>query len=144
MNKPTEKQVLISIAGTHSVYGETPERVELKTFGILNPKTSGIDLSYEESELTGMEGTHTTFHIHDKEIALRRTGSVNMEMIFKEGERHNSLYDIGEGALLVQVQAQQVDINLSENGGFFELAYGIDVENEPLGVISYRVDVKTL
>ena len=139
-----EKDVLLSIGGTHAAWGEEPELVELATAGKLITVANGFDVIYEESELTGMEGTTTTFRIRDNQLRLIRTGTINMDLSFEENVRHESLYDIGEGALLVQVSAHKIDIQLTENGGFFDLDYTIDVEGAPLGTIQYHIEVKPL
>lgn len=134
--------VLLSITGTHTTWGEDPELVELTTAGKLSTVANGYDVVYEESELTGMAGTITTFRIRDGELRLIRSGSVTMDLSFEENVRHESLYDIGEGALLVQVTAHKIDVQLQSNGGWFDLAYTIDVEGAPLGTISYHIEVK--
>lgn len=139
-----EKDVLISISGTHTTWGETPETVELKTGGKLILHPNGYDVRYEESELTGMEGTTTTFRIRDGQMALQRVGTVRMDLTFEKGVRHDSLYDIGEGTLLVQILTHDIQIHLDENGGSFDLDYTIDVENTPLGSIAYHIEVQLL
>ena len=139
-----EKDVLLAITGTHTTYGEEPEQVELATAGKLIVCADGFDVVYEESELTGMEGTTTTFRIRGEELRLIRTGTVNMDLSFEENVRHESLYDIGEGALLVQVTAHNVNVQLTEAGGFFDLAYTVEVEGAPLGTISYHIAVKPI
>ena len=65
-----EKDVLLAITGTHTTYGEEPEQVELATAGKLIVCADGFDVVYEESELTGMEGTTTTFRIRGEEALL--------------------------------------------------------------------------
>lgn len=91
------RDVILSISGTHTTYGEEPEQVELKTAGKLCRVEGGFDVHYEESELTGMEGTTTTFRLREGRIALVRTGAVEMALEFTPGGASESLYDIGEG-----------------------------------------------
>ena len=98
----------------------------------------------EESELTGMEGTTTTFRLREGRIALVRTGAVEMALEFTPGGASESLYDIGEGALLVRVATRKLELDLGWDGGAFDLDYAVDVENEPLGTISYHIEVKVL
>ena len=96
------------------------------------------------SELTGMEGTTTTFRLREGRIALVRTGAVEMALEFTPGGASESLYDIGEGALLVRVATRKLELDLGWDGGAFDLDYAVDVENEPLGTISYHIEVKVL
>ena len=127
------RDVILSISGIHTTYGEEPEQVELKTAGKLCRVEGGFDVHYEESELTGMEGTTTTFRLREGRIALIRTGAVEMALEFTPG-----------GALLVRVTTRKLELDLDWDGGAFDLDYAVDVENEPLGTISYHIEVKVL
>ena len=115
------RDVILSISGTHTTYGEEPEQVELKTAGKLCRVEGGFDVHYEESELTGMEGTTTTFRLREGRIALVRTGAVEMALEFTPGGASESLYDIGEGALLVRVATRKLELDLGWDGGAFDL-----------------------
>ena len=139
-----DNNVVLSVRGRQRYADQEPEEIELVTEGVLEQDGTAWKLSYEESELTGMEGTTTTFRIRDNQLRLIRTGTINMDLSFEENVRHESLYDIGEGALLVQVSAHKIDIQLTERGGFFDLDYTIDVEGSPLGTIRYHIEVKPL
>ena len=90
--------------------------------------------------MTGMEGTTTTFRLREGRIALVRTGAVEMDLEFTPGGASESLYDIGE----VRVATRKLELDLGWDGGAFDLDYAVDVENEPLGTISYHIEVKVL
>lgn len=142
MNNDWKKRpVMITISGSQCTPGEKPEVVELTVSGTLEIVNGGYQVTYEESELTGLEGTTTTFHVTEDSLILRRCGSVNSEMVFIEGTPTESLYDMGFGAMLVQVCARKLEIHLDAEGGSFDLRYAIDVEQTPLGVIDYHVTV---
>ena len=89
-----EKPVIISIRGVQSLEPGEEDVMELVTQGVLRQEEGeGFSLSYLESELTGLEGTTTTFRIAPDRITLRREGTLNSEMIFQEGQKHVSLYE---------------------------------------------------
>lgn len=89
-----ENNVIISIKGKQSYEDMEDETIELVTEGRLDPDgTEGYTLSYQESELTGLEGTLTTLQIEPERITLLRIGEVNSQMVFEQGRRHLSLYD---------------------------------------------------
>ena len=69
-----------------------PDATELMTDGTLEMTEAGLRLTYQETALTGMEGTTTTFEISGPQVILRRVGSVNSQMVFEEGRQHTSLY----------------------------------------------------
>ena len=86
--------VIISIKGKQSYEDAEDETIELVTEGRLEEDGSdGFTLSYQESELTGLEGTLTTFQIEKDRITLMRVGEVNSQMVFEEGRRHLSMYN---------------------------------------------------
>ena len=81
-----EKPVIISIKSTQNMDGQE-DTIELVTQGVLrHSEEEGFALVYPESELTGLEGTLTTFRIAPDRITLLREGTINSEMIFEEGQ----------------------------------------------------------
>ena len=136
-----EKEVLISLKGTQNLKGEEPQIIELVTTGTMRKQEEGFLISYQESEMTGLEGVVTTFEVEKNRISLRREGAVRSEMIFEEGHKNESLYDVGFGALLLGVTAKQVRSDLSECGGIFHFSYDIEVEHIPMGYNTYHVEV---
>ena len=55
--------VMISVRGEQYFDDVDPNATELMTEGTLEQTEDGFLLSYQETELTGMEGTLTTFEI---------------------------------------------------------------------------------
>ena len=83
------QNVVLSVKGSQSYAGQEPDIIELVTEGTLEQLADGWKLSYEETELTGMQGVNTTFLIQESQITLTRTGKLNSEMIFRVGEPHD-------------------------------------------------------
>lgn len=136
-----EKSVIISIHAVQTpVYGENDE-MELVTQGTLGAEDDGFTLRYRESELTGLEGTTTTFRIHKDKITLRREGTLNSEMVFQEGLRHLSLYETPYGGLALGVQTRTAKADLGPSGGDLEIRYTLDVENRRLGENLFQIHV---
>lgn len=69
-----EKDVIISIKGVQRYENADPDTMELVTAGRLEREGNSYTLSYQESELTGLEGTLTTFQIEPERITLMRVG----------------------------------------------------------------------
>ena len=119
-----------------------PDATELMTDGTLEMTEAGLRLTYQETVLTGMEGTTTTFEISGPQVILRRVGSVNSQMVFEEGRQHTSLYETPYGELSVDIQTSTLRHNLSERGGLLEIKYSIAVEHAATGRNSFKVRVK--
>ncbi len=137
-----KKSVMLSIEGRQSYAGQEPDVIELVTEGTLEQTASGWIISYEESDLTGMQGVTTTFSVEGKKLILTRTGKLNSQMIFQEGIRHESLYQMEFGAMMLSVCARKIKTDLSADGGIIDLSYGIEIEQSEAGVIDYHLDIK--
>ena len=140
------KDVIISIRGTQHSYrpGEEqgPESVELITDGHYEYSAGGSWFTYRESEITGMEGTVTTFRVEDGLVTLTREGAVNSQMLFQKGRKHVFLYDTPFGSMTMGVDTQQLRTETDEHGGQLDIIYSVDVDNVPLGKNIFRIDWK--
>ena len=134
--------VLLSIRGEQYFDDIDPDATELMTEGTMALTEDGIVLSYEESELTGMEGTTTTFEVKGPRVTLTRSGAVNSQMVFEEGRQHTSLYETPFGELSVDIQTSELKHNLSERGGLMEIKYSIAVEHTVTGRNCFKIRVK--
>lgn len=138
-----KKSAVLTIRGRQSYLDQEPEIIELVTEGTLEKDGNAWCVSYEESDLTGLKGTNTTFRVEPGMITLTRKGPLNSQMVFQEGVLHESLYQMEFGALMISVCATKVVFNLSEKGGTIDLVYGIEIEQSQGGVIDYHLDILT-
>ena len=134
--------VLLSIRGEQYFDDIDPDETELMTEGTMVLTEDGMVLSYEESELTGMEGTTTTFEVKGPRVTLTRSGAVNSQMVFEEGRQHTSLYETPFGELSVDIQTSELRHNLSERGGLMEIKYSIAVEHTVTGRNCFKIRVR--
>lgn len=137
-----EKDVIISIQGMQNYQGQDPDAMELVTEGKLAEAEGGLCLSYQESELTGMAGTTTVFHVEPERITLLRIGSVSSEMVFEQGKRHMSLYSTPFGSMEIGVLARKLSSTLSAAGGKIEIDYDIEINHMLAGTSLFRIDVR--
>ena len=137
-----EKDVIISIRGTQDYSGTDPDTMELVTEGKLAVQDGALCLSYEESELTGMEGTTTVFQVEPEKVTLLRLGSVQSEMVFEEGRRHMSLYSTPYGNMEIGVWARRLNSTLELTGGRLEIDYDIEINHMLAGQSLFRIDVR--
>ena len=134
--------VLLSIRGEQYFDGIDPDATELMTEGSMVLTGDGMVLTYEESQLTGMEGTTTTFEVKGPRVTLRRSGSVNSQMVFEEGRQHTSLYETPFGELTVDIQTSRLRHNLTDRGGVMEIKYSIAVEHTVTGRNCFKIRVR--
>lgn len=134
--------VMISVRGEQYYDGVDPDATELMTEGTLETTAEGLRIRYQETALTGMEGTETTFDIGPSRVILRRTGSVNSQMVFEEGRQHTSVYETPFGELSVDIQTGRLRHNLTERGGIMEIKYSIAVEHVVTGKNCFKIRVR--
>ena len=137
-----KRDVVLAIRGQQTYGDADPEVIELVTEGTMAFRDGGWDISYQESELTGLEGVTTTFRVEPGKVSLRRTGKLQSEMIFQEGVSHDSLYQMSFGTMMMTVKATFVFFDIVEDGGTIDLSYNIDIENTAAGVIDYHLDIR--
>ena len=134
--------VMLSIRGEQYFDGIDPDATELMTEGTLELTDGGMVLSYQETELTGMEGTTTTFEVKGPRVTLIRSGTVNSQMVFEEGRQHTSLYETPFGELTVDIQTSRLRHNLTDRGGVMEIKYSIAMEHTVTGRNCFKIRVR--
>lgn len=137
-----KRPVVLTVRGRQSYAGQEPEIIELVTEGSMELCRDGWEISYEESELTGLEGVTTTFCVEPDKVILTRSGQLNSQMVFQEGTSHDSLYQMPFGTLMLTVKATRVFYDLVPDGGSIDLVYHITIENAEAGVIDYHLDIR--
>lgn len=138
-----EKQVIISIKGEQSYPGQEQEVTELITAGMLaDCGEDGFTLSYQESEVTGLEGTLTTIQVEPQRVTLVRVGAVNSQMVFEEGRHHSSMYDTPYGALEIGIKTRRMRSNLGKSGGDILIDYGLEIDHGAVGNNRFRINVR--
>lgn len=134
--------VMLSIRGEQYFDGIDPDAQELMTEGTMTLTEDGMVLSYQETALTGMEGTTTRFQVQGPRVILTRSGAVNSQMVFEAGRQHTSLYETPFGELSVDIQTSVLKHNLTERGGLMEIKYSIAVEHTVTGRNCFKIRVR--
>ena len=137
-----KQAVVLSIRGRQTYGKQEPEIIELVTEGTMEFANGGWDISYEESDLTGLAGVTTTFRVEPGKVPLLRRGALNSQMVFQEGVSHDSLYEMEFGALMINVRATSVIYDIVPDGGMIDLVYQINIENTEAGEIDYHLDIR--
>ena len=137
-----KRAVVLSIRGRQAYADQEPEVIELVTEGTMEFRDGGWDISYEESELTGLQGVTTTFRVEPGKVILDRTGRLTSRMVFQQGVAHDSLYQMEFGTLMLTVEAKFLYFDIVPDGGTIDLTYSISIENTQAGLIDYHLDIR--
>lgn len=121
-----EKNAVISVKSFSDL--DENEAIEVVTPGKFWVKENGFEAIYEESKLSGMEGTTTYLRINEDSLILEREGSTATKMEFKIGEDSISLYNTPYGMLNLHIETKELDINIDDNGGKIYSKYILGLE----------------
>jgi len=119
-------KVMLNIKGSQN--GD--ENIELITQGDFFETEEGLVLEYDESEISGMEGTKNTIIIRDSGISLERHGEVSTSLYFEQGKRFVGNYQTNFGTLSMSVYPTLVKSSHDEKNGEVSLEYELDLEGE--------------
>ncbi len=147
--KTNEKNVMINIKSAHFTPNEyyernvTPvdvfsadsfdsvnaQRIDIDYEGVLSVKNGRLSLKYDESELTGMEGTVTSisFDVNNPSlVVMSRTGTVEGTLCFEDGERIMCTQNIPEMELPLVIDTEHMVNSITEDGGELKISYGME------------------
>ena len=137
-----KQAVMLSLHSCQRYEEQEPEVLELVTEGTMEYRNGGWEISYAESELTGLAGVTTTFRVEPDKVTLLRTGGLKSEMVFQRGVTHDSLYQMPFGALLLTVETTSIFYDIVPDGGSLDLSYRVTIENSQAGEIDYHLDIR--
>ena len=126
------KDVIISVTGVQQSIGE-PDALELVTAGQYGFSGDEVRLIWEESELTGMEGTKTSLTVQPGSVVLTREGTLNTRMEFDEKKKSYFLYETPFGSATMGLDTKRIRSTLGTHGGEMLIDYVIDLDQTVVG-----------
>jgi len=139
------QDVIISMKGLQNQGSDAEsasEHVEFITCGKLWKDGSETLFSYQESEITGMEGTETTFRVTPCCVTLTRAGTMNTHMVFERGKKHPFLYETPYGSTSMRVCTKRLAVALSEAGGEVLIDYSVDVDSAIVSKSRFNISIR--
>lgn len=133
------KKAVITVKSNTSVEEES---IEVITPGMFTVLKNGFKAEYEETKLSGMEGTKTTMMINKNSFELIRCGSTETQMIFDRNNQSMSLYKTPYGNMTVTIDTKQLKIDVDENGGSIHIVYTLLIEGQQKIETDLNVDIK--
>ena len=110
--------------------GSENEHSEMTVEGRYHDDGIRVAISYDESELSGMEGSRATISYQKNEpgvITMLRTGSVKTALLFDKGRCHECVYQTPIAPFDVCVQTDEVNNSL-EGMGVLYLDYTVELK----------------
>lgn len=115
------KKAIISIFSTQDI-GEK-EKIEVVTVGEFSINGDEFIATYDETEISGMEGTKTTLKIKENKVVLHREGTTSTKMEFQKNNTQVALYNTPYGMLELKTSTKELDLDVDEKGGNISIKY---------------------
>ena len=119
------KKAIISVISNANI--EEDDMIEVVSPGSFEKIEDGFKATYEETEISGMEGTTTILTIKENQVILEREGTTSTKMIFKEDEDSIVLYNTPYGMLEIAISTNNLDVKIDEDGGKLDIEYEMSV-----------------
>ncbi|MCQ2969541.1 MAG: DUF1934 domain-containing protein [Clostridium sp.] len=123
-----ENKAIISVRSFSDL--DKDEVIEVVTPGKFHLGENEFKAVYEESEISGMDGTTTTLIIKDDILVLEREGSTTTRMEFEKGKDAVSLYNTPYGIMNINISTKELDIDMDEDGGVIYTKYVLGLEGQ--------------
>lgn len=127
-----KKKIWLSITGRTKHKEGMEDVIELVTAGEIYRKSNNDYIIYDETEVSGMEGTTTTLEIDGQKMSIMRLGSTNSHMTFEAGKKNFNTYETPYGDMVMSIYTSNLDIDY-------------DNDDQPVDIrVDYNVEIKGL
>lgn len=138
-----DEKYIISIKGMQEYNNEDENTdVSLTTEADFEQQDGVYFIDYEESEITGLEGTKTSIEIGKNYVSLLRNGSVNTQMLFMKDRKTSSYYNTPYGDLMIGIYTDNLDINVNGSGGKVNVDYYLDINNSRTSKNNFEIEIR--
>ena len=136
------KPVLITVKGIQVSADAPAENSELMTEGEYSFEDGCGSFTYEETALTGMEGTTTHFDFSPGEVTITRTGTVSSRMVFVEGKKNVFLYNTPWGSMTMDIDTHKIENAMTPTGGSIDIDYTLSFDRAVVSRNRFSVKIK--
>ena len=117
--------------------------IEMFSEGELYITDDRVIIAYDESELTGMEGSSTQVRFEKNApelITMMRSGNVSTILVFEEGKRHICTYQTPYMPFEICVYTKKVKNNLLESG-VIDLDYIVEIRGAQAERTQFKIEI---
>jgi len=125
-----DKDAIIRVSSIQN--NDEDECIEIVSPGSFFKEDDEYVATYEETELSGLGDTLTTFRIGENYFNLIREGDVNTNMEFKNGSSSSILYNTPHGGLSIKIKTNDVNIDINEAGGKVKVDYDVIIAKDQI------------
>jgi uncharacterized beta-barrel protein YwiB (DUF1934 family) len=134
------KKAIITVDS--SVLNGEEELISVVTPGDFYEIEDGFKAEYDETKLSGMEGTRTTIIIRKTSFDLIREGTTEAKMEFENNKTTISLYKTPYGVLDIKIDTRRLNIDITKDGGSINTIYILEIGGQPALKTNLTIDIK--
>lgn len=137
-----EMNYLVTIDTKQKIDGDE-ENLRVITHASLEGDRDDYTLVYtEQSRENGESKTEIRFEKGEKVSVVRFGDGMTTNLILEKGIRHISCHTTPYGAFSMGITAIEIDSDINAEGGTLHFKYASDIENNPLGEITFDFTVE--
>ncbi|WP_160678344.1 DUF1934 domain-containing protein [Clostridium sp. C8-1-8] len=136
-----KKKAIISIASSQ-VPSDNDDLIEVVTPGEFFITEDGYEAIYDETEISGMEGTKTKISITTDMLTLEREGTTATTMNFQKDNSSISLYNTPYGMLELRIDTRGLKIDMDERGGDVLIDYDLSISGQESHSTKLKINIK--
>ena len=132
-----EMNYIVTIDTRQKIEGDT-ENLQVITHASFSGNKDDYTIIYtEESPESGESKTELRCEKGEKITVMRFGDGMTTNLILEKGIRHASCHATPFGTFSMGVVALEIDSAMDEKGGTLHFMYATDIENNPLGEITF-------
>ena len=148
-HRKSKKEDISELCGKPPKKNDAPESntIELESDGVMNIKDGRLEVSYEETELTGMAGSITAVSFEESApelVTMIREGSVNTVLVFEENKRNICAYETEYMPFEICIHTYKVENCLTRDGGTLSLDYVIEIHGSAAERTKFTLEVRAI
>lgn len=118
------------------------DNIEIKTKAKYYIKKNAEYLVYDESEVTGMEGSRTRLKINSDSVIMTRVGEVETKMEFYEGKSSSMKYVCPHGVFNMDIVTKSLKVEYDEAKlSKIDINYNMDFQNDFVTEHSLSIEI---
>lgn len=123
-------KVIVAVTGSQRDAEGEETRIELVTAGKHYEKNGVSYITYDDTELTGMEGTTTLLKIYGEYLAVIRMGSIEHKQEFRPGQRTYSTYVTPYGSMKMSMLTHNLELSCQGTNGKIHIQYELEIDGQ--------------
>lgn len=122
--------VVITVSGSQVDAAGDENRIELVTLGRHYEKNNIHYITYDETQLSGMEGTTTLLKLYGDYVTVVRMGSIEQKQEFRLGEKTFGTYITPYGVMKMAAVTSKLQLSYRGAGGSIHFEYELEIDGQ--------------